>query len=81
MWRTFNLRTRIYLLLSALVAIALSSGGVMLWYTYRIQGLFNGIIDHNIAAFESAAALEVALVNQKGFVTFFGRRWGMASPI
>ena len=71
MWRAFNLRTRIYLLLTALVAIALSSGGVMLWYTYRIQGLFDGIIDHSMASFESAAALEVALVKQKGFVSYY----------
>lgn len=71
MWRTFNLRTRIYLLLTALVLIAVSSGGIMLWYTYRIQGLFNGMIERNMMAFESAAALEVALVKQKGFVTYF----------
>lgn len=71
MWRTFNLKTRIYLLLSGLVLIALSSGTVMVWYTYRIQGLFNGIVDRSMAAFESAAALELALVNQKGFVTYY----------
>ena len=71
MWRKFNLRTRIYLLLVALLVIAFSSGGVMMWYTYRIQGLFNGMIDRNMAAFESAASLEVALVKQKGFVTYY----------
>lgn len=71
MWRTFNLRTRIYFLLVALIVIAFSSGGVMMWYTYRIQGLFNGMIDRNMAAFESAASLEVALVKQKGFVTYY----------
>ncbi|WP_054032855.1 ATP-binding protein [Desulfatitalea tepidiphila] len=71
MWRTLNLKTRIYLLLSGLMLIALSSGSVMVWYTYRIQGLFNGIVDRSMAAFESAAALELALVNQKGFVTYY----------
>lgn len=71
MWKKFNLRTRIYILLAALVAVAVSSGGVMLWHTYRIQDLFNGMIDRNMMAFESAAALEVSLVKQKGFVTYY----------
>lgn len=71
MWRTFNLRTRIYLLLAGLAVISLSSGGVMMWYTYRIQGLFSAIIDRNITAYASAAALQTALVNQKGYVTYY----------
>lgn len=70
-WVKFNLRTRIYLLLIGLLVIAVSSAGVMVWYTYRMQGLFEEIIEHNLAAFESAAALEIALVNQKGFVTYY----------
>ncbi len=71
MWQAFNLRTRIILLLAGLVAIALSSGAVMVWYTYRIEALFTGMIERNMTAFESAASLEVALVNQKGFVTYY----------
>ncbi len=66
-----NLRARIFLLLTGLVVIAVSSGGIMAWYNYRMQGLFKEIIDRNLAAFESAAALEIALVNQKGFVTYY----------
>jgi C4-dicarboxylate-specific signal transduction histidine kinase len=45
-------------------------GFVMVWYTYRIQGLLNHIIDKNVAAFQAAEALEIALVNQKGFVSY-----------
>lgn len=70
-WWRLNLRTRIYLLLIGLIVIAVSSAGGMVWYTYRMQGLFEEIIEHNLAAFESAAAMEIALVNQKGFVTYY----------
>ena len=71
MWSRLNLKTRIYLLLTTLIAIAMSSGIVMLWYTQRMQGMLSGIVDRNLAAFETAAALETALVNQKGFVTYY----------
>ncbi len=71
MMSRLSLKTRIYLLLGALIAIALSSGLIMLWYTHRIQGMLAGIIDRNLAAFETAVSLETALVNQKGFVTYY----------
>jgi signal transduction histidine kinase len=71
MWFRLNLKTRIYLVLAAVIAIAVSSGWLMLWYTHRMQGLLTGIINRNLAAFETAAALETALVNQKGFVTYY----------
>ncbi|MEJ2661466.1 MAG: ATP-binding protein [Desulfobacteraceae bacterium] len=71
MWSRLNLKIRIYLLLAALIGIALSSGMVMRWYTQRMQGMLAGIVDRNLAAFETAAALETALVNQKGFVTYY----------
>ena len=43
----------------------------MVWYTYSIEGLFTKIIDQNLTAFQTAEALETALVNQKGFVTYY----------
>lgn len=66
-----NLRTRIYLLLAALLLTTLISGAVMIGYTYRMQEIFTIIVNHNMAAFEAATSLETALVNQKGFVTYF----------
>ena len=71
MWKRISLRIRIYIILAALFFITLSGGLVMVWYTYRIEGLFAYIIDKNVAAFQVAVALETALVNQKGFVTYF----------
>jgi signal transduction histidine kinase len=71
MWVKLNLRTRIYLLLSGLSLITLLGGGVLVWYTYRIEGLLSLVADKHLAAFQTAEALETALVNQKGFVTYY----------
>ncbi len=43
----------------------------MVWYTYRIDRLLNTIIERNMAAYQAAEALETALVNQKGFVSYY----------
>ena len=69
--KQLGLRIRIYILLIALVLITCSGGLVTVWYTYRIEGMFSHILDRNIAAFRIVEELETALVNQKGFVTYF----------
>jgi signal transduction histidine kinase len=71
MWRKMNLRLRIYLLLTTLVAITLVGALIMVWYTYRMEALLNSIVDKDVAAFQAAEELETALVNQKGFVSYY----------
>ncbi|MFH1489391.1 MAG: ATP-binding protein [Pseudomonadota bacterium] len=71
MWKRIRLRARIYMILSTLVFITVLGGLIMIWYTYRVEGLLTNIIDRNMAAFQAAAALETALVNQKGFVSYY----------
>jgi len=66
-----NLRTRIYLLLTAVVLVTVMGGLVMVWYTYRMEGLLNDIISENMATLYAAEGLEIALVNQKGFVSYY----------
>ena len=66
-----NLRTRIYLLLTSLVLVTMMGGLVMVWYTYRMEGLLTHIISKNMATFYAAEGLEIALVNQKGFVSYY----------
>ena len=66
-----GLRIRIYIILAALFFITCSGGIITVWYTYRIEGMFSNILDRNIAAFRIVEELETALVNQKGFVTYF----------
>jgi signal transduction histidine kinase len=66
-----SLRQRIYLILAALVAITFLGGLVLVWYTYRMEGILANIAEKHMAAFEAAEALEDALINQKGFVSYY----------
>lgn len=71
MWQKLTIRKRIYILLAALLLIAVLGGLTIVWHTAKIQSLTSGIIENNMSAFEVAAALDSALVNQKGFVTYY----------
>lgn len=71
MQNRLSLRTRIYLILALIGAITAAGGLIMVWYTYRMDALLNTIVTKNIAAYQSAEALETALVNQKGFVSYY----------
>jgi signal transduction histidine kinase len=71
MWDRIVLRKRIYLVLAALVLITFMGGIVMIWYTYRIEGLITVVTDENMAALETAEDLQIALANQKGFVSYY----------
>ncbi|RPH52865.1 MAG: histidine kinase [Desulfobacteraceae bacterium] len=66
-----NLRLKIYLILSALVFITLMGGISMVWYTFRMENVLKLLIEKDVAAFQAAESLETALVNQKGFVTYY----------
>lgn len=71
MWYQFTLRKRVFILITALLLITLIGGLITVWYTYRSEGVLTSIVEHNLAAFQSAVALETALVNQKGFVSYY----------
>ena len=67
----FSLRARIYLILALIAAITAAGGYVMVWYTYRMEALLTTIVTKNIPAYQTAEALETALINQKGFVSYY----------
>ena len=71
MWRKISLRGRIYVILGALVMITMSGGMVTVWYTYQMEHLLTAITEKDLAAFRTAEALEIALANQKGFVSYY----------
>jgi len=71
MKKLISLRLKIYLILSSLIIITLISGIVMIWYTFRMESVLNLLIEKDVAAFQAAESLEAALVNQKGFVTYY----------
>ncbi|MGD8951223.1 MAG: hypothetical protein PVG62_10790 [Desulfobacterales bacterium] len=81
MWKRLNLRQRIYATLSGLVGITFLGGLVMVWYTYRVEELLVDIIDKNVTPLQVAESLETAIVNQKGFVSYYYLDGDPAWPI
>ena len=71
MWYRMSLRNRIFLILAMLVLITSAGGSVMMWHTHQTDSLLKGIIDKDLAALQAAEGLENALVNQKGFVSYY----------
>ncbi len=71
MLKSMTISKRIYFILAGLALINLAGGLVMTWYTYRMESLMNAVIHRNFNAFMTAEALEMALVNQKGFVSYY----------
>lgn len=67
----FSLRVRIYLILAALVILTLMGGFVMFWYTFRIESVMTHLIEKDVAALETAESLEMAIISQKGLVTYY----------
>jgi len=66
-----SLKTRVYLVNAILLCITLVGAVLMVWYTYKIEKVFKNIISRNVMIFESAEAMGTALVNQKGYVSYF----------
>ncbi|MBC2743078.1 MAG: histidine kinase [Desulfosarcina sp.] len=71
MWSRISLKNRIYIHMAAIFLVTLSGAAVMVWYSYSIEGVLTTITDENLVAFRSAESLEIALVNQKGYVSYY----------
>ena len=71
MWAKIHLRYKIYIILTTLIFITIMGGLVLIWYTFKIEKILSNIVDKNIVAFKVAESLETALVNQKGFVSYY----------
>ena len=69
--KRISLRQRIFFLLCAIVLVTSAGGIALIWYTYRIDARLTQLIDRNLAAYQAAEELEKALVNQKGFVSYY----------
>jgi signal transduction histidine kinase len=66
-----SLRSRLYLSLGGILLLVSAGIGIMGWYTRTLERLVTEDIPMGIAAFQSAEALETALIHQKGFVTYY----------
>jgi len=71
MKRVLSLRSRIFLLVAALVATNLAGAAITLWYGRETQALFTHALDSDTAAFMAAEELVNELVMQKGFLTYY----------
>lgn len=71
MGKPVNLRIRIYLILSALVFITVVGNVMTVWYTLRMEDMLVSITEKYLQTFQTAESLETALINQKGFVSYF----------
>ncbi|MFZ5447176.1 MAG: ATP-binding protein [Thermodesulfobacteriota bacterium] len=71
MWKRLSLRTRIFILLIALVLTTIGGGVVTLWHNESMDSLLTSLIDKNVAAYQAAEELETSLLRQKGFLTYF----------
>ncbi len=70
-FRQISLRARIIILLIALVLTTIGGGLATIWYAENIGSLFTSVIDRDILAFKAAEEMEIALVMQKGYTTYF----------
>ncbi len=71
MWKPVSLRTRVYAILFALVVITFTGSMITVWYTFRMEEILISITEKHLQTFQTAESLETALVNQKGFVSYF----------
>jgi len=69
--KRLSLRSRIILILAALVLTTLGGGLISMWHTYRMGHLFTSVIDTAVMGLQAAEELETALVRQKGLTTYY----------
>jgi hypothetical protein len=50
---------------------SLVGGLVTIWHTGASDTLFTSLIDQNLASYQAAEGLEIALLQQKGSLTYF----------
>jgi signal transduction histidine kinase len=70
-WKKPSLRTRILVMLCALVSITVAGGLITIGYTYIMDGFFTAVTETDVQALQASQELETALVMQKGYVTYF----------
>jgi signal transduction histidine kinase len=65
-----NLRQRVLLILSGFVAITAFLGLMLVWHTFRMEGLLASMTREDLAAAQRVEALETALLRQKGLAAY-----------
>jgi signal transduction histidine kinase len=66
-----NLRQRVLFILSGFVAVTAFLGLMLVWYTFRMEGLLASMTQEDLAAAQREETLERALLQQKGLVAYY----------
>ncbi len=66
-----TLRAKIFFIFMVMAAITVAGGIIMLWYTYKIDNMLVTMIQKEIVLYKAAQEMELALANQKGFLTYY----------
>lgn len=66
-----SLRSRVGLTICLLLAVSFVGAGTVIWYTYRVENIIGVIVNDKIKAYQTAEALEIALIHQKGYVSYY----------
>ena len=66
-----GLRARVYLLLGGLLLVNMAGPIIMVWYAAMARDLYTTTADKDLAALTAAHELENALLNQKGYATYY----------
>lgn len=66
-----SLRSKLFYIFTAMAAITVAGGIIMLWYTYKIDNMLVTMVQKEIVLYKAAQEMELALANQKGFLTYY----------
>ncbi len=66
-----SLKKRVYLANAVLLGITVMGTIALIWYTYKTEDLFNGIVQRHLPVYQAAEALETSLLNQKGYLSYY----------
>ena len=70
-WKTSGLRTRVFIIMAAIVMLTIGGGATTLWYAGRMDILFHQVIERDVIALRAAEELNIELVKQKGFTSYY----------
>ncbi len=71
MWHRLTLKVRLFLILGSLAIISSAGSILTVWYSLHTEIILDDLIQKHISGYQTAVSLEMALANQKGFVSYF----------
>ncbi len=66
-----SLRARLVVIFLAMLLMVLIFSASMVWNTYQVSTKLNAMIHKDLILYETTRKLELALANQKGYLTYF----------